>query len=98
KRVAEDLGHSREWGPFLHDLGECAVKHGVPIFLVNFYGDGVGNPELPKMVRQSQLERAAKVAASRAPRRFRAMYLALAATFVLVGATTVSIWLYCRQK
>ena len=50
KRVAEDLGHSREWGPYLHDLGECAVKHGVPIFLVNFYGDGVGNPELPKMV------------------------------------------------
>ena len=51
KRVAEDLGHSREWGPYLHDLGECAVKHGVPIFLVNFYGDGVGNPELPKKVR-----------------------------------------------
>src|SRR5215471_7230613 len=98
KRVAEDLGHSREWGPFLHDLGECAVKHGVPIFLVNFYGDGVGNPELPKMVRQSQLERAAKVAASRAPRRFRAMYLALAATFVLLAATTLSIWLYSRQK
>src|SRR5213595_3123002 len=38
KRVAEDLGHSREWGPYLHDLGECAVKHGVPVFLVNFYG------------------------------------------------------------
>ena len=45
KRVAEDLGHSREWSPYLRDLGECVVKHGVPIFLVNFYGDGVGNPD-----------------------------------------------------
>src|SRR5215475_3578862 len=98
KRVAEDLGHSREWGPFLHDLGECPVKHGVPIFLVNFYGDGVGNPGLPKMVGQSQSEQAAKVAASRAPKRFRAMYLAIAATVVLLAATTLSIWLYSRQK
>ena len=98
KRVAEDLGHSREWGPYLHDLGECAVKHGVPILLVNFYGNGVGNPELPKMVGQSQSEQGAKVAASRAPRRFRAMYLAIAATFVLLAATTLIIWLYSRQK
>ena len=36
KRVAEDLAHSRQWGRYLHDLGECAGKHGVPIFLVNF--------------------------------------------------------------
>ena len=98
KRVAEDLGHSREWGPYLHDLGECAVKHGVPIVLVNLYGNGMGNPELPKMVRQSQSEQGAKVAASRAPRRFRGMYLAIAATFVLLAATTLIIWLYSRQK
>ena len=55
KRVAEDLAHSRQWGRYLHDLGECAGKHGVPIFLVNFYGDGVGNPELPKAIRQAPI-------------------------------------------
>ena len=98
KRVAEDLGHSREWGPYLHDLGECSVKHGVPIFLVNLYGDGVGNPELPKMVQQAQSEQAAKAAAARAPRKFRAMYLALATTIFLLAATALSIWLYSRQK
>src|SRR5919201_1520061 len=27
KRVAEDMSHSRYWRPYLHDLGECAVKH-----------------------------------------------------------------------
>jgi TolB-like protein/Tfp pilus assembly protein PilF len=97
KRVAEDLGHSREWGPYLHDLGQCAVKHGVPILLVNFYGDGVGNSELPKIVRQSQSEEAAKAAAARGWKRFRAMYLAIAA-IVLFAVAAVSIWLYSRQK
>jgi class 3 adenylate cyclase len=53
KRVAEDLGHSPEWGPYLHDLGECAVKSSIPMFLVNLYEDRVGNPESPKMVRQT---------------------------------------------
>jgi len=95
KRVAEDLGHSREWGPYLHDLGECAVKHGVSMFLVNFYGDGVGNPESPKVVKQSQSEQAAKAAAARAPRKFRAMYLAIV---VLLAVVALSIWLYSRQK
>jgi TolB-like protein/Tfp pilus assembly protein PilF len=98
KRVAEDLGHSREWGPYLHDLGECAVKHGVPVFLVNFYGDGVGNPELPKVIQQSHSERAAKAAAGRAARKFRGIYLAIAATILLLAATALGIWLYSRQK
>src|SRR6266481_3879945 len=97
KRVAEDLGHSREWGPYLHDLGECAVKHGVPIFLVNFYGDGVGNPELPKIV-QSQSERAAKAAAGHATRKIRGIYLAIAATIFLLAAAALGIWSFSRQN
>src|SRR5437899_5607099 len=98
KRVAEDLGHSREWGPYLHDLGECAVKHGVPLFLVNFYGDGVGNPELPKIIRQSQSERAAKAAAGHAKRKIRGTYLAIAATIFLLAAADLGIWSFSRQN
>ncbi len=98
ERVAEDLGHSREWGPYLHDLGECAVKHGVPLFLVNFYGDGVGNPELPKIIRQSQSERAAKAAAGHAKRKIRGTYLAIAATIFLLAAAALGIWSFSRQN
>src|SRR4029077_3031157 len=98
KRGAEDLGHSREWGPYLHDLGECAVKHGVPVFLVNFYGDGVGNPELPKVIQQSHSERAAKAAAGRTARKFRGIYLAIGATLLLLAAAALSMWFYSRQK
>src|SRR5262245_46016368 len=76
KRVAEDLAQSRRWTPYLHDLGEFAVKHGVPVFLVNFYGDDFGNPELPKKLQQAQSEEAAKAAASSTPRTFRRVYIA----------------------
>ena len=98
KRAAEDLSQSRRWSPCLHDLGECAVKHGVPIFLVNFYGEGVGNPELPKMIQQARVEEAAKATATGAPRTFRRIYLAMAATVVLIGAIGVSVWFYSRQN
>src|SRR5438552_3654023 len=47
KRVAEDLAQYRHWQLYLHDLGECEVKHGEIISLVNLYNDEVGNPELP---------------------------------------------------
>ena len=82
KRVAEDLAQSRRWTSYLHDLGECAVKHGVPIFIVNYYGDEVGNPELPKKVQQAQSEEAVKAAASSAPRTFRRVYIAATAGIV----------------
>ena len=48
KRVADDLGEYENWRPLLHDLGECEVKHGAHISIVNLYGDKVGNPQLPK--------------------------------------------------
>ena len=48
KRVADDLAQYPRWRSFLHDLGKCEVKHGVRIDVVNFYGDGIGNPQPPK--------------------------------------------------
>jgi serine/threonine-protein kinase len=98
KRVAEDLSQSRHWGPYLHDLGECAGKHGVPIFLVNFYGAGVGNPELPKTIHQVRSEQAAKAAATRSQRTFRRVYLAIAVTILSLAVIAVSFWLYSRQN
>jgi TolB-like protein/tetratricopeptide (TPR) repeat protein/class 3 adenylate cyclase len=48
KRVADDLGEYEHWRPLLHDLGECEVKHGMRVSLVNLHADQVGNPQLPK--------------------------------------------------
>src|SRR5213080_3775614 len=48
KRVADDLEHYSQWRSLLHELGECEVKHGLRISLLNLYGDEAGNPELPE--------------------------------------------------
>jgi len=53
KRAAEDLGQYRQWQPQLHDLGECEVKHGDRLHVVNLYTSEVGNPEVPTKFRQA---------------------------------------------
>jgi TolB-like protein len=54
RHIAEDLGHYRQWQPDLHDLGECSVKHGARIHVVNFYNKDLGNPELPETFKRGQ--------------------------------------------
>src|SRR6201987_2340928 len=54
KRVADDLEHYPQWRSLLHELGECEVKHGLRISLLNLYGDEAGNPELPEKFRQGK--------------------------------------------
>src|SRR5205809_481936 len=48
KRVANDIDDYPQWRPCLHELGECEVKHGTRIGVVNLYNDEIGNPQLPK--------------------------------------------------
>jgi len=47
KRVADDLAQYRRWQPYLHELGDVEVKHGVVVSVVNLYADVVGNPDPP---------------------------------------------------
>src|SRR5437773_1497888 len=50
--IAEDLTQYRHWQPYLHDLGECQVKHGLRLHLVNLYKDNLGNPHLPDKLKR----------------------------------------------
>jgi TolB-like protein len=47
KRVADDLAQQRRWQPYLHELGDVEVKHGVVVSLVNVYAETIGNPTPP---------------------------------------------------
>src|SRR4030095_11000188 len=95
KRVAEDLAHSRQWRAYLHDLGECAVKHGVPIFIVNLYTDEFGNAQLPEKVKQWQSEQAAQAASeSTTPPR---KHVLIAGAVLLIGLAGFGVWLYFKQ-
>src|SRR5437868_12414957 len=52
KRVADDLVQYRRWQPYLHELGDVEVKHGVVVSVVNLYADIVGNPNPPARFKQ----------------------------------------------
>jgi adenylate cyclase len=54
EHVAEDLEHYARWRPLLHELGTCEVKHGATVALVNLYSDEIGNPELPKKLKERE--------------------------------------------
>src|SRR5580704_11834224 len=54
KHVAEDLEQFARWKPLLHDLGECDVKHGVRVHVVNLHTDELGNPEPPERFRHQR--------------------------------------------
>ena len=51
RHVAEDLEQYPRWRAYLHDLGECEVKHGVTIGLANLYDREIGNSQLPKQMQ-----------------------------------------------
>ncbi|HEV3391926.1 MAG TPA: adenylate/guanylate cyclase domain-containing protein [Chthoniobacterales bacterium] len=85
KRVAEDLVQYRHWQPYLHDLGECDVKHGAVISLVNLYNDEVGNPERPTKLalRNQTTQSSTRRAFDRIPRTLIIVLLFL--TTAVVG-------------
>src|SRR6266571_1717306 len=54
KRVADDLAQQRRWQPYLHELGDVEVKHGVVVSLVNLYAETIGNPNTPARIGKAR--------------------------------------------
>src|SRR5947199_363264 len=65
QHVADDLVHSRQWASRLRDLGECEVKHGVRLHLVNLYAEPLGNAAVPQKFQQAKPKPAAEKPARR---------------------------------
>jgi TolB-like protein/Flp pilus assembly protein TadD/class 3 adenylate cyclase len=75
KHVAEDLQHYSEWRPYLHDVGQCEVKHSEMISIVNLYTSELGNPNAPPR-RRAETTRG---------RRRNALLLAASGLVLLAG-------------
>ena len=54
KRSADDLAQYGRWRPHLHELGQCEVKHGVRLDIVNFHSGEAGNPALPDKLKKAK--------------------------------------------
>src|SRR5437868_3243168 len=57
EHVADDLAQYRHWQPYLHDLGEYEVKHGLRLSIVNLRKDNLGNPNLPEKLQRRKRRR-----------------------------------------
>jgi TolB-like protein/class 3 adenylate cyclase/Tfp pilus assembly protein PilF len=94
RHVAEDLEQYRQWQPCLHDLGECEVKHGGRVHVVNLYTEEVGNREAPQKFRQ--LGRQAKTPGF-GPEGKLGVPWALIATVITIGALAVGVLFWLRR-
>jgi TolB-like protein len=83
RRVAEDLEQYRQWQPYLRDLGEYEVKHGVRVHVFNLCTDKLGNRNIPEKVR---------LPPHRISQRKRNLIVGIIALILLLGLAT-SYWM-----
>src|SRR5262249_45826320 len=84
KHAAEDLEEYPHWQSHLHELGQCEVKHGVHVSVVNLYTGELGNPAVPEKLKAARVAAAAQ--RKRAAFRWLSLgVLSLLAVIALIG-------------
>src|SRR3954468_11798551 len=82
QHVADDLAQYRQWAPRLRDLGDCEVKHGVRLHLVNLFAEPLGNSAIPQKFQQAA---ASKAVVEKPARRSSAGWIAALVLGVLLA-------------
>ncbi|MEY2491891.1 MAG: eukaryotic-like serine/threonine-protein kinase [Verrucomicrobiota bacterium] len=96
--ISDHLSQYSHWQPFLHDLGEFEVKHGLRLHIVNLYKDKLGNPQLPEKLRRRKRWGAASGAPVRPVVASHWPQVALiAALFLSAGALVVSFLVFFHR-
>src|SRR5215475_1840099 len=81
KHVAEDLEEYPHWKPHLHELGECEVKHGVRVSVVNLYTEELGNPAVLGKLKEARVA----AAAQRKRTAFRWLLVGVGSLLAVIG-------------
>src|SRR5439155_19157902 len=74
-----------QWRSQLHELGDCEVKHGVRVGVVNLYGGGIGNEQIPKKLQVLKKQR-------------RTRWAAIAATLLLVAGVIAAFVILSKKS
>src|SRR6266705_270813 len=97
KHVADDLTHYRHWQPYLHDLGECDVKHGFRLHVFNLYRDGLGNPAVPEKLKRARRWKKAGVSIQPISAARWRKFVLIAALFLSAVALPISFSILSRR-
>src|SRR5436190_455802 len=96
KHMAEDLEQYGHWKRCLHDLGECEMKHGVRVSVVNLYTEDLGNPEVPRKFRHARQEAALPVSTEK--RTGTRSWIVATAAVVLIAGLGIGGFLLSRRS
>ena len=103
KRVAEDLEQFKHWRPHLYHIGECEVKHGDKIEIVNLFTAELGNRELPEKFKRADVVAANRqsgsdsAAAKTSPKSAISKWpLIGAAVLILIAVLVIGSFLFWR--
>jgi TolB-like protein/class 3 adenylate cyclase/Tfp pilus assembly protein PilF len=93
KRVAEDLEQFKHWRPHLYHIGECEVKHGEKIEIVNLFTAELGNSERPKrMAMPAEKTDFGPVTKERAPSRKPVLIIAACLAVIALAVAAFLFW------
>jgi adenylate cyclase len=99
KHVADDLAPYPRWNPYLHDLGECAVKHGARLHIVNLYTEELGNPKLPEKFKQAAGARKTVAAISGPTERSTAWrWTKIGVVLLMLATIAVSLLIFLAKR
>src|SRR5205809_2535989 len=93
KHVAEDLEQYPHWQSYLHELGECEVKHGVRVSVVNLYTAELGNSAVPEKLKAARV-----AAAARRKRRAAFRWLSLGVVSLLSVIAVIGFLLFRYRR
>ena len=97
KHVAEDLEHYARWQPHLHELGECEVKHGVHLTVVNLFTNELGNPQIPtKLKTLGQNEGVSSRATAASQKSKQSRWRPIAGLLLLAAALVIGVLIVSR--
>ncbi len=96
--IAEDLCQYRHWQPYLQDLGECEVKHGLRLHLFNLYRDGLGNPQVPEKLKRGRWKHKPAVVRPISPPRWPRPLLVVALVVSAVALVSSSLIFFNRAS
>src|SRR5436309_8824242 len=98
-RVAEDLEQFKHWRPHLYHLGECEVKHGERIEIVNLFTAELGNSERPRRnAMPAQQTDFGPVRRERAPWRKPVLIIAACLAVVSLVVAAFLFWRWHEPK
>jgi TolB-like protein/class 3 adenylate cyclase/Tfp pilus assembly protein PilF len=97
KRVAEDLEQFKHWRPHLYHLGQCEVKHGEKIEIVNLFTAELGNSERPQRLIES-VQKTDLVLVSSVRPKSRKFLLVISACAAIAALAVGTFLFWQRQK